>query len=1521
MRKLFVSVLVLFLVVLIPGLCAQAAETTVYLDAAAGADTNSGLTEAQAVKTIQKAYDLLKETEGGKIVLVSDYTHTMTASNQTIVSGDHSYEVVITGKTAATKLIIHYAGTAYLGLRGPTTFENITMNVSGSSNMTIYGNNGGLVKIGKNVSTTSSTKLKLSAGPMKSGYNGPMSLEVNSGNWQDLFAGCYMYTLNGTGSLVMNGGSAVNVQTTYNGKHTGDLTITVNGGTITNLYGGARSTGTINGNVTVNLNGGTVKTKWDADGAGTLNGQAVLNLGGHVTIGTDIRLNVTGAVTAPSIVTISGTPSYGTAYVTAPAGSDILYSQGACTVSGTSYVLDELKPQNISIKYDDRKDLADLVGVTPVEVQISGEQVTSCKVGTTEADDHVIIYENGKIYAVGTGTATLTVNGTANTVTVSAAPLTMLMITGHSVGAGDGGSILQSVVCEAGQVYSSHRPYSITSGEGGLGYGAEVRAACKASDGSTVGIDNQQHLDAFTAEGIGTTGEGSALGYQWNQLTGEKVWVLNFAVGGSCLNEWQTGVEGHSTWTKYHYDTAIKSFGYAQTVVKNEIAAGHYTFGHMVAFYHDGVNYSNYPGWTYEKIEQDYLNMWNGYKTALATDMDGDGDTETFEGLGLLPFYNFINEYDDHFDKPAAYYMASAAAYPDIFLASNIYFNWMKKEGLSTFPDITYTTQNGQKPLKPVSVAHAANGGSSTDSVFCKADNMHPTQVVHNAVGMNIAESLYSYLNDSHSTTSVTLQDQAHNAITELNMVVGEKQILVPMIAPKVKGNVTYTVSGPLELSYPLQITATAAGFGTVSATVNGQVLAQITVTVTENTHVHCVCGGHYGEHECANESWIAWGDDAFEQGTLPFLSGNYYLVADITAAGKSMLTEPGETIRLCLNGHTIDTAENRVANVQGNLVITDCAENQGTMTSAYTGSYSQVFYVYSTGKLDIYAGNFRCAGSSSWGCLALNNSGVMNIYGGDFKGTEAKVQNDLDLRGGTLYMMGGEMNIYGGHIYGGTATNGGNIYAEKGTLRIAGGTVSGGNASLGGNIYGSFYTTIEISGGVIEDGVSKNEGGNFYLYTSSTTANGATVSRHSSLTMTAGTIQNGSATRGNQIFATTGGNLSSGNWTIEISGGTVSGKATDNSAIVLRNNAHATITGGTISGGLTAIRMERSGTSGAISKLTINGNPTIAGTETEIFVDKTKSYGQINVSGLERTLRIDATDVNEIATASSDCSLAFISVREGYAVGYTGGKLTLVPAVAQVGDRSFASVNQAIACADGSYVKLLSNVSENVTVDGQVYLDLNGFELTGDIDGKGTLYGMDSATDQYTTEGMGRISGTVSCAVEGNFKTNITGKVRRYMAIADAEGYTFHRFYMGITHMNLKPGVGGVGYKAAFYGDEQVRQQVAGYGYMLWLGENGKKLTAGKEGSFVSGQTVTASLRNFDVENYGEVPVYGQVYLTLADGTTVESSECSYTFRSLVEQVAANAGSYTETQLSALRNMLSRFENVVSNWNINGIM
>lgn len=1267
----------------------SAAETvpTVYLDAANGADTNDGLTEATAVKTMENAYAVLdNQVNGGtqgKIVLVSDYTVTMTAENQTITSVSHAYEVILTGKTADTKLIISRNGTLYLGLQGPTTFENITVNAAGGTeNACIYGN-GGHVKIGSGVKTTSKTLFKFSAGPLKSGYVGDMSLEVNSGNWQDFCAGAYMYTMNGKGSLVMNGGSVVNLEVTYNGKQTGDVTITVNGGTITNLYGGSRhANGVLTGNLTLNLNGGTVTKLLDADGLGTITGTKTLNLGGgHLTIASGLAVNVTGKANGTTIVTVSGTPTYGKAYVTGNAKEGaVLYTNGTYTYANGSFTLNEAVPMNIALEYDDRKELTAILGQAPVNVEISNEKVFSYKVGTQEKDDHVIIYENGKLIATGIGTADLTVNGTTHKVTVTSATLSLFMITGHSVGAGDGGSIGQSVLCEAGQVYSTHRPYALTSGEGGLGYGAGAdRVAQKDSSGNVVDITSQQHLDAFTAEGVGTMGEGSALGYRWNQLTGEKVWVLNLAVGGSCLNEWQTGVKGHATWTEYHYDTAVKTFGYAQTIVKNEIAAGHYEFGHMAAFYHNGVNYANYPGWTYESIKADYEAMWNDYKEAFTTDMDGDGNNETLEGLGLLPFYNFVNEYNDLFDKPAGYYMASSAEYPDVFLASNIYFGWMKEEGLASFPVPNYPVQNGTTLTVPVSIAHEANGGTSTNSVFCKADNMHPTQVVHNAVGMNIADSLYAYLYNSHETQSVTLQDQAHNALTSLEMVVGEKQMLVPMITPGVKGNVTYTAEGAVSVQYPLQVVANEVGTGTITAKAGDTVLATVTVTVTENTHIHCVCGGSGAKnHSCADSTWIAWGDDAYEQGVLPFLSGNYYLMADITVS-KSMLVEPGETIRICLNGHSINTGTERVANVQGYLAVTDCQEQQGTLTSTYSSKYAQIYYVYDDAVLDIYGGITDPQGQSAWGASILNH-GTTNVYGGVINGDTNVLTDNLEARGGAIYIISGQVNLYGGTVNGGYATKGGAIYMDSSTLVIDGATITGGSASLGGNIYADYLSVIEIKSGLIENGSSKNQGGNLYLYTSAKDGKG----RDCSLNISGGTIQNGTAAdRGSNIFVTTGSNAAPGLWDITVSGGSVVGGA-DN--VILRNNAQLTLCGGTITSLGSSIQFERSNATAPTPVLQLKDSFTLD----TVRMD-TVSDGMIRLVGDTTTdftvsgnpcLDLNGYDLNKLTVSDGSTLCLFDSATNDYEGEY--GTATIegnMSSFAEYGGKTYLVVAE-----DGKY-------------------------------------------------------------------------------------------------------------------------------------------------------------------------------------------------------------------------------------------
>ena len=104
--------------------------------------------------------------------------------------------------------------------------------------------------------------------------------------------------------------------------------------------------------------------------------------------------------------------------------------------------------------------------------------------------------------------------------------------------------------------------------------------------------------------------------------------------------------------------------------------------------------------------------------------------------------------------------------------------------------------------------------------------------------------------------------------------------------------------------------------------------------------------------------------------------------------------------------------------------------------------------------------------------------------------------------------------------------------------------------------------------------------------------------------------------------------------------------------------------------------------------------------------------------------------------------------------------------------------------------------------------------------------------------------------------------------------------------------------------------------------------LLAGADAVYLGGSRFNARMNahNFDTAQLREAVTHahrlgGRVYLTLKDGTVIESTACSYTLRSLVEQVAANASAFTEAQLSALRNMLARFESTTSKWNIEGIV
>ncbi|MBR5569680.1 MAG: hypothetical protein IKW10_02170 [Oscillospiraceae bacterium] len=246
----------------------------------------------------------------------------------------------------------------------------------------------------------------------------------------------------------------------------------------------------------------------------------------------------------------------------------------------------------------------------------------------------------------------------------------------------------------------------------------------------------------------------------------------------------------------------------------------------------------------------------------------------------------------------------------------------------------------------------------------------------------------------------------------------------------------------------------------------------------------------------------------------------------------------------------------------------------------------------------------------------------------------------------------------------------------------------------------------------------------------------------------------------------------------------------------------------------------------------------------------------------------------------------------------------------ATVNGTPYETVQEAVDAAGGGVVKLMADSDEAITARGDLYLDLNGCSLSK-VTVSGTLYGMDSATDNYKT------SGAKIETVVGLYASNCRNSdAKRYLAIKEAGGVSFHRFYMGITTVSLAPAVTGFGYKAEFYGDEMMQAQVASIGYKLWVTED---RVVSRTASFQN--LLTLRLKNFDVANHGKTPVNACVVVTLVDGTVIESDPVSYSMRNVLELVNNSFSSFATAQKQAVQAMCRKFETAMSAWKIANIL
>lgn len=362
------------------------------------------------------------------------------------------------------------------------------------------------------------------------------------------------------------------------------------------------------------------------------------------------------------------------------------------------------------------------------------------------------------------------------------------------------------------------------------------------------------------------------------------------------------------------------------------------------------------------------------------------------------------------------------------------------------------------------------------------------------------------------------------------------------------------------------------------------------------------------------------------------------------------------------------------------------------------------------------------------------------------------------------------------------------------------------------------------------------------------------------------------------------------------------------------------------IPNGVTMIKASAFSLCAGLEKVTIPASVTCiekeafansGGIHSVIFLGDAPTFGESVFAGISTTVYYPANNSTWTADIMKDYGSGTVTwVAMNVAGIYENG----------VEKQSYGSLAEALADYTGSnqYIKLTGDLSVDFALASDLYIDLNGYDLSGVITLNGyQVYGMDSTTNSYACDSIGYFNcvdemGEV-VVPELHWRSDVTGSIKRYLRIGEDAGYSFHRFYMGITATSIKPATDSVGYKAVFAGDEMVRNYIDTYGYSIRLGTNAP-IKAEKEGSLMqSGKAVTLRIDGYDVENYGEAKLTARTFITV-DGETIYSTSYTSSLRDMLEQINEQAGSLTAGQLAALKEMLERYS-VMQTWNVENLL
>ena len=492
---------------------------------------------------------------------------------------------------------------------------------------------------------------------------------------------------------------------------------------------------------------------------------------------------------------------------------------------------------------------------------IYNDAVTSFKVSggkcTTTKDDSVLQKESDKnFYCSGIGNARvllvkstdlqtaqkiLSGSSTENlesmilNITVSPAPLTIVYISGQSNGEGSVAANLgyhpeDSVVCERGEVFSTFAPsndsraqkisgiksYTVCTKEQAPDY---VAGSLSLSNNTSVsGKDLVYKLNSLTADGQGKTGPDSGFAYKYNQLSGDKIWVVNSAWGGTAVNKWVKGSDA--------YERAIAVYKQAKKTYNAEILAGHFTQSKKFCIWVQGEADKNTSLSSYR---QDFTSVVNTLTSELSLDRFGIILTRSSKDK---QHQNYRDNYltTPRIVQPA---IANSTDFNKVYLISRAHELWVTDEAVENYFMEIYPQGTLTYPLRK-----NATISFIPSTVYDIHYDVHFSQVGHNENGMDAAKNMYHCVQNEQQDVEVSWIKEngafVYNNSLDANLNV--PFVLSQRITPPQEGKRYNVVTDQNYLTYDYQtstFTPVKKGSTTIKLTdKNNNAVSTIKVTI-----------------------------------------------------------------------------------------------------------------------------------------------------------------------------------------------------------------------------------------------------------------------------------------------------------------------------------------------------------------------------------------------------------------------------------------------------------------------------------------------------------------------------------------------------------------------------------------------------------------------------------------------------------------------------------------------------------------